>query len=699
MFAARLVVTAALLAAVAAMPSTATAQGPGADIQASDASSSLRMELGSARFELASSRAVAAARRLEWLRGTSGWRAAATAADDAELRFLLARAYFHLGASTPFRSLAEPMLHSSERDRAATLRVLLVFDAYQRGDAARATSLASASQDALVRFIAGLSCAEQGNAAQAQSLFTQAALAGGELERVARYMAALMLAAAEPSRTMEAVDLLRGVASGDDELSRAAVGAAAQLAYAVRRYDVATQLSSPAARAGDRSPLTARLHAWSLYHSGETAAASGAFAELADRHGDTPEGNEARVMAAQAMLDAGRRSTSAEHFVRAADALGVRVAELASFDGPRATAAARSVVAARETAMLFSEIGRGPLGVELPRMSVVSGDASVRPVLMSIVLQERWIADLLPRLGLGFPHSLLRQQSSGRIARAEHTSAALALREADVEVAMAAFALHEAQARHDVAIRQSGALGELVGTERQGLAKIERRLQSTQDSLVSVLAAMGESRERVRRLLREQIEATRALAAENARLADTLRGRMGNWMNPAEAQVLTAERSASVEFTRLAEIVAGGLDGVIVRHPVFARHDSVTAHVRRNRMLLAEARAQLASTERVAHEAGERGRSTEDAGITRAHAALGAAEQQRSAAEGRLTRMVEAELNARAARWLAELRRLSEVAEFGSATALFFAAIEAESAASAQLPPASLASEQRERDP
>jgi hypothetical protein len=110
---------------------------------------------------------------------------------------------------------------------------------------------------------------------------------------------------------------------------------------------------------------------------------------------------------------------------------------------------------------------------------------------------------------------------------------------------------------------------------------------------------------------------------------------------------------------------------------VFAKRDSINARSQQLATLLGESQTALAAARQAVTD--EIGR-LQNGGSDRARAlqaTLAAAESRRTAAENSLVAVVDAELRARATEMIASLKRDTEAAEFGSASASFFQAIDA----------------------
>ena len=96
-----------------------------------------------------------------------------------------------------------------------------------------------------------------------------------------------------------------------------------------------------------------------------------------------------------------------------------------------------------------------------------------------------------------------------------------------------------------------------------------RSYQTLADSLARLDQLMAAAEARLRELLGREIEATRSLAAENARTADSLRTGSLASCRPEERVALDAEVATAAAYARIAELAASGLDKAIAHHPAF----------------------------------------------------------------------------------------------------------------------------------
>ena len=119
-----------------------------------------------------------------------------------------------------------------------------------------------------------------------------------------------------------------------------------------------------------------------------------------------------------------------------------------------------------------------------------------------------------------------------------------------------------------------------------------------------------------------------------------------------------------------------GSTSAIVHHPALVARDSLRAHDARARSMLADLQRSYGASRRdvdialVALRGG-------DAPATRAaRQALSDAEGRRTMIEGEVIAAVSAELTARANEMMAGLQRSTEAAQFGTASAAFFRAID-----------------------
>jgi hypothetical protein len=166
------------------------------------------------------------------------------------------------------------------------------------------------------------------------------------------------------------------------------------------------------------------------------------------------------------------------------------------------------------------------------------------------------------------------------------------------------------------------------------------------------------------------------MAAANRAMIDSVRRSLQGSGVGADDETLDMEAQTAASFGQLASLVQGGLDTLVDRHPVFAMVDSIAVRLRAADSLHDEVRSVLAADSAVAGQALAGLRAKESKRTTDARNALAAAKRERDAAERDLVALLDADLHTRAVELAGELQRDREAAEYGSANAAFFRAIE-----------------------
>jgi hypothetical protein len=174
-----------------------------------------------------------------------------------------------------------------------------------------------------------------------------------------------------------------------------------------------------------------------------------------------------------------------------------------------------------------------------------------------------------------------------------------------------------------------------------------------------------------------QINTTRMLANENRAAIDSVKTTLGGAQGALEYGLLDTEAQTATAYVQLADIIERGIPGAVAHHPVFAMRDSINARATRVGTLLADAQNRAASTQSLLAAEIARLEGSDTDRLRAMRASLAAAESRRSAAEAAVVAVVDAELRARATEMIAGLKRDTEAAEFGSASASFFQAIDA----------------------
>ena len=671
-------------------------------------------ELRVALFDLASNRPLAALNRLEWLRtsdaaavldssrgGSSSARSAAghdAGSSRADLLFLLAESYNRLGMASSFHAAAAALAEAPGGQRYASIvGSQLMLEAYRRGDYAKVRELARATSAAdgaggrspLASLLSGLAAYQEGDFQGARASFAAVRAEGGVYAPYAQLMDALALMGGDTTRSLETLGALRSLA----QVATGAFGdhvrlIAAELAYESGEYTSAVANARGVGASSGLAPQALLTQGWALYRDSELDAARAAFAGFADRYPLLPERDEARLMAGQAMLEAGDADGASRYFQAMADSVAIEAAALRSQSPSALSEAARTLVAARASGIAFVNFPRDGKTLALP--DGAGGDVSSMlatfagapappphsgPQIVSVADIEQRLRTADPALDAGFPRRLLYTPAS-RTAAESYASRAQQLSDADVQVALARYKLGEQVEANQMKVAALEELQLLVSLNEKELEADAGVVSATRDSLASMRTALAQGRDRVRRAILASVADTRRMAALNRSMIDSVRRSFTGSDDAADSEVLDTEEQTAAAFDELAVLLQGGLDSLIARHPVFALADSLGDRLQAADSLHGEARAVLAADSIAAGQALAALRAKESDRTTAARAALAAAESRRAAAERELVSLVDADLHARALALAGELQRDQEAAEYGSANAAFFRAIE-----------------------
>lgn len=654
-------------------------------------------ELRVALFEMMNDRYIPALGRLQWLQTSPG--ALTPAAAPGALRgredvlFLLAQSYYRLGMDQAFRQTARSIVGGQSAQRyGAILRAQLLLDAYRQGDYAGAITmsktLAGSDVKGLASLVAGLSAYQTGAFPDARAAFAAAQQSGAPYAAYAQYMDALAQLRGDTSQSAPALTALQQLASSSSgEFADQVRLTAAQLAYESDRFDDAASL---AGQIGSESGLAAQAlltRAWALYKANQVAPAGEAFQQFATRFPQLPERDEARLMYAQVLLQLGRTDEASRVFHMVADSAKAETGALQGVSGAM-NAAAKALVSARAAGLLF--ITDPASGKTVALQDAAGSDLSVLATAVSdtVAAMPRVsapeivsLADLNERLSRvsGLDGTISRRvlftQTSATNNRADYAGRAQALNEADVQVALARYRVQEALEAQARQLATLQALQQTLTTEGSAFGALSARLTAAQDSLSRLATVLDAAAGRLRQLFQGQINATRLLADENVALVDSVRGVLAGSAGAMERDLLDREAQTSRIYRGVADLIESGIEGAIGRHPAFALRDSVRARGDRSRALLGE--AQNAATAAQQLIATEIARLQSNDATAEYRSTLASAESRRAAVEAQLVSVVERELGARAGEMVAELRRDTEAAEFGSASALFFQALDA----------------------
>ncbi len=677
------------------------ASAPAALVQpAPDQARGLDAELRMALFDVTSDRPLSALDRLEWLRSSALARSGAAVPGmraQEDLLFLLAESYYRLGMRESFRQTAQSLDSAAPAGRySGVIAAQRILDAYSRGDYTRVRSLATAKNvgdQALTSLVAGLAAAQTKDYATAHTSFARAAQAGGQFALYAQYMDALATAggdSAKSAATLSALQTLGGGGSG--AFAEQVRLSAAQTAFGLGQYAAAASLAEgvPATSgAGAQALLT---KAWALYRGGNQDGATAAFREFAQRYPELPERDEARLMAGQLLLEGGKSDSAEKYFQAVADSIGIELAVLQSGAASAMMDASRALVSARVAGVVFvANAGAGKVvslpddaGAETPVIAAAfagapdSGAVAASPQIISTVGLVGRVDSVA---GADFPVRVVFAPRAGAAspgAYADRTQGVLAT---DVRLALATFRLQEQIDAQKTKIAALENLQLLILQGDSALSDNARQIAATQDSLERMKGVLEQTREKVRNGLRTQIQATRAVSAENIRLLDSTRVALGANAKSGEADALTMEQQTATIYSGIADMIERGLEQSLNRHPAFVLRDSLIARLGRAHALHDTTAAVLSADSLVvAMELVQQWGRESDA-VTAMRTQVGTATSQRVAAEGALVSLVDEELRARVTGLVARLSRDREAADYATASAAFFKAMEEAAAA------------------
>ena len=664
-------------------------------------------EIRAALYELMNGRPIPALSRLQWL--STSPTALGTAADAGTSRnrenmlFLLAETYYTLGMDEAFRASARQLASSANASRyTPIINAQLMLDAYRRGDYAGAITISrslGSSQRALGigSLVAGLSAYQLGNYTDARTSFAAAAATGAPYGDYARYMDALTMLRADTASGAAALTALQSLASGaSGEFADQVRLTAAQLAYELEQYPAAVQLADAISRTGGLAAQAQFTRAWALYKSDQLAPAGEAFSDFANRFPQLPEREESRLMHGQVLLQLGRTAEAATLFRTVADSTNAAVTTMQARTAGAMTDAARALVMARAAGLLFI---RDPAsgktislqdgaGAEPQLLATMFADTTgaipaVRaPDVVSLSDVTSRIDAITPSIDGTVPRRVLLAPASATRNRADFGMSSQALYEADVAVALARYRLDEQMESQRLQLALLRRFQGILSADIRGFDTLTRGLTAAQDSLARVSETLAAAHTRLSQLFMAQISATRMVAEENIAAIDSIRRGMAGGLLPADEAILLQERQTAEHYRSVANIIESGLSGAIARNPIFALGDSVRGRAARVATLLAEARGAGEETQRLLASAIAEMESMESERARSLRASVASSEALRATAETRLISVVDAELRARATEMVAMLRRDTEAAEFGSASALFFQTLDAERNAS-----------------
>lgn len=684
------------------VPPAATKSAPDAvPVQpAPDQARGLDAELRMALFEVTMDHPLSALDRLEWLRssptaGSGAVEPGMRAQED--LLFLLAESYYRLGMRESFRVTAASLDSTAPSGRyAGVIAAQRMLDAYARGDYARVRALASAKtagDRSLISLVAGLAAVQSKDFTSAHAAFAQAQEAGGDFALYAQYMDALTTASSDSSKRASALATLQTLSESNRGAFAEQVRlSAAQTALGAGQYAAAASLADGVPQTSGAGAQAMLTKAWALYRGGNAAGAANAFREFATRYPYLPARDEARLMAGQILLESGKSDSAEKYFQGVADSVGGELSALQSRAAAAMTDASRALVAARVAGTVLvanAEPGKvivlpDDAGAEKRRIAAAfAGTAEAMPesspprLLYAAGTAER----VDSAVGPGFPTRVVfapRLDGPATGSYADRTQAVLAT---DVRLALASFRLQEQIDAQKTKIAALENLQNLILEGDSALTENARQIAMTQDSLERMKGVLVNTRDKVRAVLRKQITATREIAAENIRLLDSTKASLGANAKGPELEALTMEQQTARVYSSIADDVEGGLEAALDHHPAFVLRDSLVARLAHAHALHDTTASVLKDDSVVVATELAAQRAKESNPVTVMRARVATATTERAAAEGALVALVDQELRARASGLVAQLSHDREAADYATASAAFFRAMDTSASA------------------
>ena len=648
-------------------------------------------EVRVAMFELASGAELPALSRLERAaelvrRDSSG----SGAAERAALHFMLAQSYYRMGMLAPFRREAEASIAAGPSRYAALLRPQLVIEAYRAGDYTRAATLARdlppTETSGIGSLVAGLAAYQSGDLPAARAAFQRASSSAGLLGAYAKYMDAIAQLRADTTQAASVVATLESIASSATAPAFAEQVrlTAAQVAFEGERYEDAVRLTATIA---DSTPLAAPAlltRAWSLYKLERVDDAERAFADFVTRYPNRPERDEANLMVAQAQLELGRSVDAEQIFQRVADSASVQVGAFQAQTNAAIAELARALVADRAAELLIVSDPVSAKTVSLRDSSVAAlPDTGTGDLLATLIASPAVEAATVgPRLDSIAARTnptvarVLFTRASATTQAQELAGRSQSLVAADAAVAVARYRLAEQLEAQEREIALLARLAIVLDADSAVITDLAASHQVVADSLARLELMMSAAEARLRQMLGQEVQVTRQLAAENSRIADSLRTALLPSADADGKAALDAEVATAASYARIAEMLTGGLDNAIAHHPAFVARDSLRAHDARARSTLASLQGSYGGSRLGVAAALSSLRGGDAPATSAARQALRDAEGRRTMIEGEVIAAVSAELSARANAMMAGLQRSTEAAQFGTASAAFFRAID-----------------------
>jgi TolA-binding protein len=649
-----------------------------------DPARALEAEVRVALNDLLANRTVSALQRLQWLASLPpGSVASGSTAESlrgrGDVLFLLAEAQYRLGMDSAFRTNAQAVLNSGPTRYAELLHSQMLLSAYRTGDFARLAGLVQGAEvgqtRGLAALVSGLAAYQLRNYPSAAAKFAAVKAAGAPYAQYAEYMDILTSLRTDTTQTTSALARLEALAQTASATFADQVRlTAAQLAYETGAYDRALTFANAVSPNGGLAALALLTKGWAQYKNKDIAGAGQSFGAFADQYPMLPQRDEARLMAAQALLQLGRTDDAGRLFRMVADSGHVEAQRLDVSSSDAVLTLARALVRARAASLLFAN--DPAMGKTIALEETAGADPQVLASVMTgttPTLPQVEVAhivslnDLMQRygsvtdsLGTTLPKRVLFAPASANAAPAVFAQRAEEVLSADLDAAITSQRLRLATRNASLRVMQIRGLQRAMQGRSDTLAKLVARVDTTDARLRGLLTSIDSTENHLRGALVTQVRNVQGGPAYVLSVrADSLRQR-GEIPPGLDVEALVAART----------------DSLLNALPLFLLRDSVRNRLTRVRNDLAASKAAIDDADRLFASA-QTGQLTDtSASLTQLRTAESAAQSRRAQAEAALITAVSTELRARAADLLALLQHDQQAAEFGTATAAFFNAID-----------------------
>ena len=649
-----------------------------------DPARALEAEVRVALNDLLANRTVSALQRLQWLASLPPVTSEPTTTRETlrgrgDVLFLLAQAQYRLGMDSAFRTNAQAVLSSGPARYAPLLHSQLLLSAYRTGDFVRVAELMNGpggdQARGLAALVGGLAAYQLRNYPSAATKFAAAKAAGAPYADFAEYMDVLTSLRTDTTRTAAALTRLEALAqTAKGNFADQVRLTAAELAYETNAYDRAIALAGAVSPSGGLAPLALLTKAWAQYKSKDIAGAGQSFAAFADQYPMLPQRDEARLMAAQSLLQLGKTDESARLFRLVADSGHSEASRLDAKSADAVMSLARALVRARAAGLLFAndpEMGKTIALEETagadPQIlaSVMTGTTPTLPQVE--VARIVSLNDLMQRynavsdsLGHALPKRVLFAPASANAAPTLFAQRSEAVMAADLDAAITSQRLRLATRNASLRLMQIRGLEQAMKGRGDTVAKLVARVDTTDTRLRGLLSSIDSTEAHLRATLVTEVRNVQGGPAYVLSVrADSLRQR-GLIPSGVDVEALVAART----------------DSMLNALPLFLLRDSVRTRLGIVRQQLADSHDAIQAAD-VLFAAAQTGQLTDTSvALNKLRSAQAAAMSRRSEAEAGLIAAVSTELSARATDLLSLLQHDLQAAEFGTATAAFFNAID-----------------------